>query len=287
MTLFVDGKVQRVQKWLDISENQDQDCLPEKNYDRAARIWRHSLEIHDEMSDAEILTMLQGPVRSLRKTRLSSDLGKELPSTDQTMTRYSSTHTLISYYFLFQQDPYGRRITKATISLPSLKCEMPFYEYSGQYCNRKEWFRILGKFIDIDFHKLGQRQQDEHALHSPHSIWEAGSGNRKIARISSSSELNLNVWYGPVKDWEVVFEFEGEYESTDPGIQDPIKSLGDPARQVVTHTRLKSALLDHENPVARIIKQMSRITWLYWAVSSITLHYLLYDHIFQTSNSGE
>jgi hypothetical protein len=208
----MEGKLQTVQEWLCIHEEPNSVLHPERNYDCVTRIWNNSLEIQEEISDSEIMTMLQGPLRSPRETELLLNQARQASSASQTMARYSSSHLLLCYYFLFHQDPYGRRISKATIYLTSLKCEMPLYEYVGQYWDREEWLHLLGKCTNLDFHKLCQRQQDKHSLPPGDSIWEFGPGKKKIARISSTVDKYFNVWIGPVKDWEAIFEFEREYE---------------------------------------------------------------------------
>jgi hypothetical protein len=280
----LEGKRQTVRKWLGIHEEQDQSLLPERNFDCVARIWKHSLEIRDQMSDAEILTMLQGPLQSAWETGRLLRLGEKATSINQAMTRYSSTHMLFCYFLLFRRDPYGCRITKATIFFPSLKCQKPFYEYLEQYWNRAEWLEIFRKFPEIDFRKLGQRQQDKHSLHSPNSIWEVGPRNKKIARMSSSFDIYLNMWYSPVNDWEVVFEFEGEFESTNTVIEDPIESPSEPEHQVIMHPEPKPALRNKRKPaMSGVIKNLNLPACLYGTVFSITLHFILYFYFLQTS----
>jgi len=278
--------LQTVQEWLSIHEEQDQIIHPERNYDCVTRIWKHSVEIQDEISDSEIMTMLQGPLRSPRETELLLDLAKQASSTNQTMARYSSAHLLFCYYFLFHQDPYGCPIRKATIFIPSLNCERPLYEYVGQYWNREEWLQLLKKCTALDFHKLSQRQQDKHAPNSPGSIWEIGAGNRRIARVSSSIDIFFNVWIGPVKDWEAVFEFEGLYDSTNLDIEDSLKPPAAPVQQVIAHPKSQPASPGSEYAVARVFKDPELPIWLYWILLSIALHYILYYYIFRTSNFG-
>jgi hypothetical protein len=230
------------------------------------------------------MTMLQGPLRSPRETELLLDLAKQASSTNHTMARYSSSHLLFCYYFLFHQDPYGCRISKATIFLPSLKCEMPLHEFVGQYWDRDEWLQLLGKCTNLDFHKLAQRQHDRHSLHPHDSIWEIGPDNKKIARISSSVDKYFNVWIGPVKDWEAVFEFEGEYESANSDIEESLEPPAKQTQQDGASSQSKSGLTNQNRTIAREIKNMDHPTWLYWIILSLALHYFLYYHIIERSN---
>jgi hypothetical protein len=117
---------------------------------------------------------------------------------------------------MFNQDPYGCRVTTARLSSPSLKQDVSLYEYVEQYWDRKEWLRLLTLCVELDFHKLAKRQQDRYLPLSYERIWDTGQAKwfkRRIARFSSSDDIHFNVWIGPLEDWSAAYEFEGDVEA--------------------------------------------------------------------------
>lgn len=214
--IFIEGKRQTVQEWLGIVEDQKSVFHPENNYDSVRKIWNQSIETQEEISDAEIVTLLQAPLRLPRETAYSFQMAMETSRTNNSILRYSPPLLLFCYYFMFNQDPYGCRVTNATLSSPALKRDVSLYEYVGQYWNRKEWLRLLTLCVELDFHRLAQRQQDKYLSLSYQRIWEADQAKwvkRRIARFSSSDDIHFNVWIGPLEDWSAVYEFEGEVEA--------------------------------------------------------------------------
>jgi hypothetical protein len=246
------------------------------------RIWNNSIESQEEISDSAIITLLQGPLRLPRETDPLVDLARQVSSTNKPIeTRYSSSLFLLCYYFMFRQDPYGRPITKATISSPLLKGHRPLYEYIGRYWDAKEWLRLLSKCADLDFHKVAQREQDKHSLHSPGSIWDTGQNSKRIARISSKDDIYFNVWIGPLKDWEAVLEFEEgsqlEYLDTENPIEPVSKSAERdeaPLPSTICSTGQKSNLF-------KSVRHMKGSYWFHWILLSVALHYMyfIYSHI--------
>jgi hypothetical protein len=187
---------------------------------------------------------------------------------------------------MFRRDPYGRRVTNATLASPDLKNQpMPLYEYVGHYWDSKEWCRLLALFVDLDFHNLHRRQQDKNLLPSSYrKIWDTGRNKwskRRITRLSSSDDRYLNVWIGPLKDWIATFEFEDDIDEdgVDVGGCLSVES----ARQ--RKNMPDSAELRWNSPskggiVLQLIKSIGWTSWLYWLLLSVALHYLLeYLHV--------
>jgi hypothetical protein len=160
---------------------------------------------------------------------------------------------------MFYQDPYGCRVTKATMSIPFLKEAVPLYDYVGRYWNRNEWLRLLSMCADLDFHALGQRQQDKYLPPSYEKIWDTGQSKwirRRVAKISSSDDVCFNVWIGPWKDWKAVFEFEGNFEGDGSDAECPSTRQANPIEPV-------PLLPNHDSMDLTFIKIMEQSRWLY------------------------
>jgi hypothetical protein len=90
------------------------------------------------MTDEEIMTMLQGPLRLPRHHRETSNPAERaqeggLPS------RYSPTYVIFCYYFIFRRDPYGCKITNARLHSASVKESLPLFDYLSKYWDRECW----------------------------------------------------------------------------------------------------------------------------------------------------
>jgi hypothetical protein len=110
---------------------------PEVNYKAGVGIWNSSIEAEDSMTDEQIMTLLQGPLRLPRPPQFPAlEMGAESRSTgDASTSRCSRAVLLFCYYFFFHQDPYGHEISQAWLHSPSLKnaIPVPLYEYLSQY----------------------------------------------------------------------------------------------------------------------------------------------------------
>lgn len=216
--VLAEGKYQTVQQWLGIVEQQNSVFHPENNYDSVRKIWNQIIETQEEISDAEIITLLQAPLRLPRETAPPFHMAMKTSCANNSHLRYSTSLLLFCYYFMFNEDPYGCRITNATFSSPCLKESVSLVEYVEQYWDRRVWLRILALCAELDFRKLTQRQQDRYVPFSYQITWDTGQAKhvkRRIAKIASSDDVHFNVWIGPLKDWTAIFEFEGEVDVDD------------------------------------------------------------------------
>lgn len=91
---------------------------------------------------------------------------------------------------------------------------------------------------------------------------------------------HLSMWIGPAKDWEAVFEFEGEHESANSDLEEQVRPAVKHEQPDAAFSRSRSPSPSYDYPMIRSVKHMSGPTWLYWTILSIALHYFLYHHIF-------
>lgn len=218
-TIFAEGVSQTVQQWLTISNEESAIVHPESNYQNVVGIWNSSIETEESMTDEQIMTLLQGPLRLPRRRRSAAfDIDTETHSTGAaTLSRCSSSLLLFCYYFLFQQDPYGHEISRAWIHSRSLKdgISVPLYEYLSQYWHCEKWLGMLRQCNDLDFRGLAQRQQEKFSGFTYAKAWdcERGSWVRKktaLFKFSEDGDGQPGVWIGPLGDCQAVFEFDDQ-----------------------------------------------------------------------------
>lgn len=210
--IFAEGQTQTVQTWLGISNEEATIMSPESNYQNAVGIWNSTLEIHEGISDEEIMTLLQGPLRLPRDQRAATpDIGVD-PA--MVKPRFSRALLLFCYYFLFHQDPYGHEITSAWLHsslLPGFR-PVPLWDYLGRFWHRDKWLQMLSQCNGMDFRELSQRQQDKFAGISYSDTWNYERGKwvkRKKALFKFGGDGDeAGVWIGPLAECEAVFEFE-------------------------------------------------------------------------------
>ncbi|KAL5326318.1 hypothetical protein ACEPPN_007456 [Leptodophora sp. 'Broadleaf-Isolate-01'] len=215
--IFAEGTYQTVQEWLTISNEELAIWHPEANYQNVVGIWNSSIETQESMTDEEIMTLLQGPLRLPRQQRCSTlDIQAETPSTgDAIMPRCSSPLLIFCYYFVSHQDPYGHKVSKAWLHSSSFKdsVPVPLYEYLGQYWHREEWVSMLSHCNDLDFRGLAQRQQDKFPGFSYVKAWDCDRGKwvrkkRALFKFGRCEGGEPGVCIGPLDDCQAVFEFE-------------------------------------------------------------------------------
>jgi hypothetical protein len=216
-TIFAEGTYQTVQQWLTISNEESFIMNPEASYQNCVGIWNASIETEDSMTDEQIMTLLQGPLRLPRPRRCAPfDIDTETHSIgDITLSRCSSSVLLFCYYFLFHQDPYGHKISQAWLRSRSLKdaTPVPLYEYLGQYWHGEKWLIMLGQCRELDFLGLAQRQQEKFLGFSYARTWD---GEREkwvkkktaLFKFGEEGDKQPGIWIGTLSDCQAVFEFE-------------------------------------------------------------------------------
>ncbi|KAF8862548.1 hypothetical protein BDZ45DRAFT_190045 [Acephala macrosclerotiorum] len=218
-TILADGMYQTVQQWLNISNKESVIVHPEANYQSVVGIWNSSIETEESMTDEQIMTMLQGPLRlpRPRKYAASNVDGGAQEAGDTPVSRCSSSLLLFCYYFLFHQDPYGVGISEALLKSRSWKnsIRVPLYEYLSQYWHGDKWLEMLSNCHDLDFHKLAQRQQEKFQGFSYSKFWDNKRGKwvrKKTAlfQFGEDGEKAPCIWIGPLDQCEVVFEFDSQ-----------------------------------------------------------------------------
>ena len=216
-TIFAEGTYQTVQQWLTINNEESFIMNPEASYQNCVGIWNSSIETEESMTDEQIMTLLQGPLRLPRPSRCAPfDIEADTYNTgDTTLSRCSSSVLLFCYYFLFHQDPYGHGISQAWLHSRSVKdaIPVPLYEYLGQYWHGKKWITMLGQCRDLDFLGLAQRQQDKFLGFSSAKAWDYGRQKwvrKKTAlfKFGEDGDKQPGIWIGTLSDCQVVFEFE-------------------------------------------------------------------------------
>jgi hypothetical protein len=216
-TIFAEGTYQTVQQWLTINNEESFIMNPEASYQNCVGIWNSSIETEESMTDEQIMTLLQGPLRLPRPRRCPPfDIEADTYNTgDITLSRCSSSVLLFCYYFMFHQDPYGHVISQAWLRSPSLKdaIPVPLYGYLGQYWHGEKWLAMLGKCRDLDFLGLAQRQQDKFLGFSSAKAWsnERQKWVRKktaLFKFGEDGDKQPGIWIGKLSDCQAVFEFE-------------------------------------------------------------------------------
>lgn len=215
-TIFAEGTHQTVQEWLTISNAESAIIHPEDNYQNVVGIWNSSIETEESMTDEEIMTLLQGPLRLPRSQRCGAlKMENETPNIGTGTNRCSSSLLLFCYYFMFQQDPYGHQISKAWLHSSSFKHggPVPLYEYLRQYWHSDKWLGMLSHCNDLDFHGLAQRQQEKFAGLTCAKAWdcERGKWYRKMTasfKFGGDGDGEWGVWIGPLDNCQAVFQFE-------------------------------------------------------------------------------
>lgn len=216
-TIFAEGTYQTVQQWLTISNEESFIMNPEASYQNCVGIWNASIETEESMTDEQIMTLLQGPLRLPRPRRCAPfDIDAETQNTgDITLSRCSSSVLLFCYYFLFHQDPYGHKISQAWLRSRSLKAAIPvpLYEYLGQYWHGEKWLAMLVQCRDLDFHGLAQRQQEKFLGFSYARTWDYEREKwvkKKTAlfKFGEDGDKEPGIWIGTLSDCQALFEFE-------------------------------------------------------------------------------
>lgn len=288
-TIFAEGTYQTVQQWLTISNEESSIENPEANYQNVVGIWNSSIETEDSMTDEQIMTMLQGPLRLPRPRRcVPFDIGTETHDTGAaTMSRCSSSVLLFCYYFLFHRDPYGHKISQAWLSSCSFKdaISVPLYEYLSQYWHGEKWLSMLGQCRDLDFHGLAQRQQDKFLGFSYAKAWDCKRGKwvrKKTAlfKFGEDGDEQSGVWIGRLSDCQAVFEFEDQECEDSPLAENevvekfvleafpPIPAVISP----VPKSRQSLALFQS----LHLVKALSQQLFTVGVILSVFLIYLLY-----------
>jgi hypothetical protein len=86
-TSFAEGTYQTVQQWLKISNEELSIVNPESNYQNVVGIWNSSIETEESMTDEQIMTLLQGPLRLPRPRRCAApDLESEIHTPQTTLS---------------------------------------------------------------------------------------------------------------------------------------------------------------------------------------------------------
>jgi hypothetical protein len=218
-TIFAEGTHQTVQQWLTISNKESSILNPEANYQNVVGIWNSSIETEDSMTDEQIMTLLQGPLRLPRQYQCAPfDIdARKYNAGTANISRCSSSVLLFCYYFLFHQDPYGHEISQAWLRSRSFKdvTPAPLYEYLSQYWHGEKWLSMLAECHDLDFVGLAQRQQEKFLGFSCSKVWDYERGKwvrRKTAlfKFGEDGGGQPSVWVGPLSDCQAVFEFEDQ-----------------------------------------------------------------------------
>lgn len=150
-----------MQQWLAITHDEHKVLHPEINYQSVVNIWNTCYHAHISMTDEEVMTMLQGPLRIPRQNSHHSNKLIKSPPTNicASIPRYSSSLLLLCYYFLFHTDAYSNPIANATLHSISLG-STPLFTYLSQHWDRLHWLSMLSNCKMLDFHALARRQQD-------------------------------------------------------------------------------------------------------------------------------
>lgn len=147
------------------------------------------------MTDDEIMTLLQGPLRLPRRQRDTSSAGDtDAPDVGSAiLSRCSGALSLFCYYYMFRQDPYGHLISKAWLHSNSLKDREPasLWEYLNRYWHGDEWRGMLSNCNDLNFVGLTQRQQAKFSglLFTKHWDYERRKWVRKKTAV-------FKFWWG-------------------------------------------------------------------------------------------
>ena len=166
------------------------------------------METEAPISDEAIITLLQGPLRIPRSSSGTSS-GAKSPARD----KCSSSLLLLCFYFLFHQDPYGRKISSATLHSQYLRHSVPFYEFIARYWDGEHWKRMLQECKGLDFVALAQRQQKKFTGFTWTRSLDRGGGKwvrRRVATCNFCGDEEWTVRIGPLDEFQVVFEFEDE-----------------------------------------------------------------------------
>jgi hypothetical protein len=202
-TIFAEGTHQTVQQWLTISNEESSILNPEANYQNVVGIWNSSIETEDSMTDEQIMTLLQGPLR-LPRTYQGAPFdidAKKIHAGTANISRCSSSVLLFCYYFLFHQDPYGHEISQAWLRSRSFKdvTPAPLYEYLSQYWHGEKWLSMLAECHDLDFVGLAQRQQEKFSGFACSKVWDYGRGRwvrRKTALFKFGEDGGGSLAFG-------------------------------------------------------------------------------------------
>lgn len=210
-----------MQKWLSISPDEKLALHPEINYQSVVNIWNACTETERTMTDEEVMTMLQGPLRIPRQ-KSRPDSPKSVPSIVSKPTpRYSSSLLLFCYYFLFRADAYQTLITDAKLysASPGNKMEgVPLFEYLEKHWDREHWLNMLSHCQGLDFHALARRQQDKLSpslveYGQRRAAGEKGKWMRKKRirlALEQQGETDMRFCVGYLEDFVAVFDFEEE-----------------------------------------------------------------------------
>jgi hypothetical protein len=288
-TIFAEGTYQTVQQWLNISNEESSILNPEANYQNVVGIWNSTIETEDSMTDEQIMTLLQGPLR-LPRPRSCAPIGMDAETQDTgaaTISRCSSSVLLFCYYFLFHQDPYGHEIHHAWLHSHSYKgaIRVPLYEYLSQYWRGEKWLIMLEQCHDLDFLGLAQRQQEKFLGFSYAKAWDGVRGKwvrNKTAwfKFGKDGRVQPDIWIGPLSDCQVVFEFEDQeceggplsevevVEKLVPEIFPSVPAVAPPVLEFQQNTVLFQGL--------SLVKALSQKLCSVRVIISVFLLYLLY-----------
>jgi hypothetical protein len=209
-TILAEGRYQTVQEWLSINYDESRVLHPEIHYQSLVQIWNSCMEADVSMTDEEIMTMLQGPLRLPRHQGITSN-PPESPQEVASSPRCSSSLLLFCYYFLFRRDPYGCKITSAKLHSASEKESLPLFDYLNQYWDGEQWLRMLSQCHGLDFHAVARRQQDKHRLFAYDNVMLNDRGKwvkKKTTTLSLVQDGETRFCVGYLDDFVAVFEFE-------------------------------------------------------------------------------
>lgn len=208
-----------MQEWLSITHDENRILHPEINYQSVVNIWNTCTETDIAMTDEEIMTMLQGPLRIPRQRETPTQPKSAPDSVSKSPPRYSSSLLLFCYYFLFHADAYQTPITDAKLYSASLGKgieAIPLFEYLGKHWDREHWLFMLSHCQGLDFHALARRQQDKLSpklieYGQRRATAEKGKWTRKKRirlELEQQGETDMRFCVGHLEDFVAVFDFE-------------------------------------------------------------------------------
>jgi hypothetical protein len=262
---------------------------PEANYQNCVGIWNSSIETEDSMTDEQIMTLLQGPLRLPRPRRSAPfDIDAETHNTcNVTLPRCSSSALLFCFYFLFHQDPYGHVISQAWLRSPSLKdsVPVPLFEYLGQYWHGEKWLTMLEQCRDLDFLGLAQRQQQKFLGFSYAKTWDCVRQKwvrKKTAlfKFGEDGDKQPSIWIGTLNDCEAVFEFveqecEGSSLAGNEVVEKVVPETFLPVRAVTSHVPKSGQSLVLFQSL-KLLKALAQQPATVGVILSVFLIYFLY-----------
>jgi hypothetical protein len=270
-TILAEGRYQTVQEWLSINYDESRVLHREIHYQSLVQIWKSCMEAEVSMTDEEIMTMLQGPLRLPRHQEITSNPPESLQEVASS-PRCSSLLLLFCYYFLFRYDPYGCKITSAKLHSASEKESLPLFEYLNQYWDGEHWLQMLSQCHGLDLHAVARRQQDEHRLFTYDKVMLNDRGKwvkKKTVTLSLVQDGETRFCVGYLDDFMAVFEFEEDCEENGCEEQE-----GDIISERV-QSGSKSSYISSQN----LLKDLSQHLFLEIVILVVFIHLLYFLYI--------